>query len=180
MSTLDKLLETEIELARVKGLSDSEINNILENIDDSQIHKISDFLLSVRRSQSAQKSFNELKDRMYDALRDLADRSVVLTGYGNINGKGSLVCDGNFDIHDVENTYDAYFELPIYFKESKWYYTGTSYGLKHALERVRGDYINNGSFIMACILRGYDVKIGKKDVNAKVKIRLKEEYVQSE
>ena len=35
---------------------------------------------------------------------------------------------------------------------------GSSYGLKHIVEHDCGDYISNGSFIVAALMRGYSIK----------------------
>ena len=42
---------------------------------------------------------------------------------------------------------------------------GTSYHLKHSVERNFGKYISNGSFIVAAIMRGYSVRLGESGVN---------------
>jgi hypothetical protein len=56
------------------------------------------------------------------------------------------------------------------FKVSTQWTQATSYALKHILERETGVYIENGRFIVAALLRGFDMKFSAGDSSAVFKM----------
>lgn len=94
----------------------------------------------------------------------LLPSNVVMTEYGNCNGRGSLVEPDwslksdpkkNAKVFDMARIEKALVEIPNKFMKRKTFNRSkTSYGLKHELERETS-YITNGDFILSMLMSGF-------------------------
>jgi len=120
---------------------------------------------------------------IYDQLIPICEKQKVkLSEYGNHNAWGSLVSVQKYEekkaqkkLFDVPRIQSAFASIHEMIAVTSQYKTG-SYGLKHVVERLQGEYITNGDLIVAMLMRGHTARFGKRgqglNVNCEFKVKV--------
>ena len=93
----------------------------------------------------------------HHAIAAVLEQHPKLTPFG-YGGGGAYVCDwnGDFDVALAQRVADHL--LATYPRGKRVNPRADSYGLKHVYERLTGEYIANGTLILAALLAGYTLK----------------------
>lgn len=125
---------------------------------------------------------DEAKDLLYNALVPACEsKQVFLSQYGNHNALGSLKSMAQYvaikarkELFNVERVQNAFKFISAHFLPSTRYTQG-SYGLKHTIERIQGNYLSNGDLIAAMLMNGFTARFAKRgdpmSVNCEFKLK---------